>query len=153
LKQMRRPKFTLLEVLIALALIVLSLPLLISPFVYMTEDIQQESRAMRLEKAAAFSINSLLIDFHLKKISLDVLEANEVFQVPSEWYKEEFKEKEITGSYTFNKLNSSGKTNQKIEKWQVLFLLGISDQKTKKQDENEKTQFKYQFIVQRAQKQ
>jgi hypothetical protein len=136
-----------LEVLIALALIALALPLLISPFVYMATDLREEIQTSQLERIANLSLSSLLVGFHTKKIPLTVLESDQSYPVPFEWYKDMgFKEDEIIANYRFAKKNENKEEGdkEKHELWEVTFAFQLLGQKNP-------VEFKHLFLVEREQ--
>lgn len=133
--------FTLLEVLIAMLLISITLPVLITPFFYASVDQRETMEKIRLEKAAQFSITLLLVDLQTKQISPKDLEIDRAYPIKSEWVKGIGFSEPLAGTYTFKKLRPTRNLQEQgAELWQVNFALRLPSQK-------EPTAFKYQFIL------
>lgn len=142
-KQPLKPRhFSLLEVLIAMAIIALALPLLMSPFIYTTVDSQEALEKADVEAAANLSIASFLADLHLNKIPVSIVESNQEMSAPQEWYQGRFPQGRVQATYRFRLLkNHEGKEGEKIiQLWQIVFSLKLHSQK-------KSSEFEYDFIV------
>lgn len=142
----QRRAFTLLEVLIALALVALALPLLIAPFLYTARDFQENVEKLKMERVAQWALTSLLADLHQKKIATSMLEGNQTYPIPSPWFQEVGIE--AGGTYIFTKKQperapEAGENN--IELWEVMFAFPLESQK-------KEATFSYLFIVIREEK-
>lgn len=129
---MKKRYFSLLEVLISILLLLMSLPLLLTPFVLASTDQMETIQKLKDEKIAFYILTSLLIDLQTGGISLSQLDSDQPYPLKSDW-----KALPASGSYSFKKLKPQRQTNTGIELWQVTIQL------------NENSTFLFQFIVQR----
>lgn len=126
----RRP-FTLLEVLIAILLILSTLPLLLTPFVYASADQMETIEKIKQQKAALYLVTMLFTDLHTGAIPLTQIDQEVEYPFKNEW--------KIEGTYQFKKIKSSKNEQDEawIELWQVIFVF-----KNQKQ-----APFIYEFVI------
>ena len=133
MKRKRNSYFSLLEVLVALMLITIALPLLMTPFFYATADQVEAIKKMKQEKAVAFLVTSILGDLQTGAIPLNSLEQESLYPLKEEW--------KIPGTYRFKKLSRhyEDEDNEgKPELW--LLLIALSE-------EGKNAGYPYEFIV------
>lgn len=125
MKIIRKGSFSMMEVLLAIALIAIAMPILIAPFTATAKDSQAAYEKMRIEKAAQFAAANFMIDLHLGKIPLTAVENEEIKPVPEEWFKEINLENVVHGEYKIVRHGTKPKKEEdkKVGLWNVLFTL------------------------------
>lgn len=105
--RLQKRGFSLLEVLIALLIISVALPILMSPFVYASIDQREAIKKMQQEKMVFNQLTTVLANMQMGLIPLNLLESNQEYPLNDA----------LGGSYHFKKL----KSGEQIELWQLVF--------------------------------
>ncbi|KAF3363254.1 hypothetical protein PHSC3_000144 [Chlamydiales bacterium STE3] len=139
MKKSRRECFTLLEVLIALLLVLMCLPILISSFVFINIEQQKMLNQMGLSQVANNAFAVVLEEMVTNKISYNFLEGDRTFPLEPRHFESD---KPLNGSFFFKKLDPEkpNKENYKVELWQVTIELEPPYEK-------KAFSFAYKFIV------
>lgn len=142
---MKRNAFTLLEVLIVLALVTLFLPIVLYPLRQTAKDIQLDLSEKELAKAVRFALANFLVKMHQEPPPFDSLGDEQSLPIPLEWFQGSSLENSVTGSYIIKKKKKDKEAEENVlQLWEVIFTL-----KTRVMKEAEAMQFNYQFITRR----
>lgn len=131
---------TLLEVLIALLLIMMTLPILISSFAFTTIEQQKMINSMSVNRVANNAFALIYEELATHKITYPMLEADREYPLDANHLKDP--SGIWSGNYKFHKLkpDKPKTTKYHVELWEVLFDFDQAGSKEKKH-------FAYDFIV------
>lgn len=136
----KKRHLTLLEVLIALLLVMVTLPILISSFVFTTVEQQKMIAGMSINRVANHAFAVIFEDLAVHRITYNVLESDREFPLEEKHLGDT--SGRWSGTYRFKKLkpDKPKQKNYYVELWEVLFDFSQANSKEKKH-------FAYHFIV------
>jgi type II secretory pathway pseudopilin PulG len=109
--------FSLIEVLIALGLVTIALPLLTLPFIYSMKNYAEINKSLEYEKYAQQVVTRLFIEMHQGSVPLSQLKEKRQFEVPPDWGLGK-------AVYEFRMLEEE--EPDKPQLWEAKLLLGVS---------------------------
>lgn len=140
---MKRRAFSLLEVLIVLALVTLFLPIVFYPMRQAVHDSQIDIEKRQVAKAIRFALGQFFAMMHQTPIPLDTIHEGVITPIPLEWFDGAFSEPiRVQGTYLIRKKKRESQSEDPIQLWEVIFSL-----KTPLMKEKEAIELGYDFIT------